>query len=497
MTSDRTRPNILLITADEWPGRIAPGDERNAARIPTLDYLARLGTTYTRAYSECPVCIPARRSLLTGTSPRVHGDRTFQPDADMPDAPTLPAVLRDHGYQCFAVGKLHVYPQRDRVGFDDVLLSEEGRSTLGATDDYEAFLADEGHPGRQFTHGMSNNDYQVRPWHLPEHTHPTSWAATEMARMIRRRDPKRPAFWYLSFQAPHPPLVPPAAFLDMYDRADIDAPIRGDWVDDRLPFALRQVMDQWPMGDERDVAEARRGVYALCTQIDYALRVVLGTLREEGVLDDTIIVFTSDHGDMLGDHDLWAKRLFYESSARIPMLIVGTDGDDRIGVGSIDSRLLGLQDVMPTILELAGVPVPATSDGTSAVGVERRSHLYGEFGESANATRMVTDDRHKLVYYPAGNRLQLFDLVEDPGELVDLSDVQEHADTLGALRALLISELYGTDLAWLEDGQLVGMPDPGGVGSVDRGLHGVRGLHWPPPPITAHPGRVVGAPGEH
>lgn len=493
MTADgAVRPNILLVTADEMPGFII--DPSTKAQMPTVDYLGRLGARYRRAYSECPVCIPARRSLMTGTSPRAHGDRNFQPQMPMPAFSTLAETLGENGYQCYAVGKLHVYPQRDRIGFDDVILNEEGRSVLGATDDYEADLAEAGFPGRQFTHGMSNNDYQTRPWHLPDDLHPSAWSATQMSRMIRRRDPTRPGFWYLSFQAPHPPLVPPRDYMAMYEDADVDEPARGSWVEEDTPFVLRSNRQQWPIEDPHAIALARRAFYALCTHIDHQLRVVLGTLREEGILDQTLIVFTSDHGDMLGNHGLWAKRLFYEASAQIPMVVVPPVGEQRLPVGTVSDRLVGLADVMPTILDLVGVPIPERVDGRSLLA-EPRADLYGEFGSDDFATRMITDGRHKLIYYPVGNVTQLFDLAEDPDECTNLATSQAHAQPLARLTQRLIENLDDGDQTWVRDGHLVGLPDRVDLPPVDRGLHGVRGVHWPPPPLDTDPSRVVGAPG--
>ncbi|HEV3382101.1 MAG TPA: sulfatase-like hydrolase/transferase [Trebonia sp.] len=489
------QPNVLLVTADHWPGSLL-GIAGRPVLTPTLDYLARLGTRFPRAYSESPVCIPARRSLMTGTSPRTHGDRQFLPAAPMPSLPTLAQTFRDAGYQTNAVGKLHVYPQRDRIGFDDVVLMEEGRPQLGAVDDYEMYLADQGLAGQQYAHGLSNNDYQYRPWHLAESLHPTNWASQQMARVIKRRDPTRPAFWYLSYSSPHPPLAPLQAYLDLYRDRDIDVPLMGDWAKpaEEAPYALRGIRQQWPEMSSQELADTRKAFYALCTHIDHQLRIVIGTLREEELLDNTIILFTSDHGDMLGDHNLWAKRLFYESSARVPMILLGAAGDGRVAAGKADNRLVGLADVMPTLLELAGVPVPEDVEGLSMVGSAERRMLYGEFGVGSDATRMITDSRHKLIYYAAGNHRQLFDLARDPNELTDLANSAEHQGILGELTGRLLDELHGSDTSWLADGDLVGTAAPAEFPSNDRGLHGVRGIQWPPPPLDRTPERVVGAP---
>lgn len=425
---------------------------------------------------------------MTGLNPRSHGDRTFQTKLTMPDAPTLADCFRDAGYQAYAVGKLHVYPQRDRIGFDDVILAEEGRAQYGSHDDYDYFLSREGYPGQFFMHGMSNNQYLMRPWHLPEHCHVTNWATAEMARMIRRRDPTRPGFWFLSYAHPHPPLVPLATYLDLYRQTEMPKPYLSEWAEDidSLPYVLRKqrVQEDLPAWQ---IDAAYRAFYALCTHIDHQIRIVIGTLREEGLLDDTIILFTSDHGDMLGNHGLWAKRLFYEQSANVPMIVVGRQGDPRVGDHRQSNRLVGWQDIMPTLLDLAGLPIPDTVDGQSMFAEDQREYLYGECNEGPTATRMVHDGQHKLIYYAAGNCLQLFDLDNDPGECRNLAGEAKYAEVEERLTAALLSELYGSDLDWVQNGKLVGLPDPGCKPEPDRSLYLQRGTHWPPPPALGSP----------
>jgi arylsulfatase A-like enzyme len=491
----QTRPNVLFVMVDQWPGHLLGLAGHPVIETPTLDWLARLGTVYPKAYSECPICIPARRTVMTGTSPRRHGDRVFQPAATMPELPTLAQTFRDAGYQATAVGKLHVFPQRDRIGFDEALIAEEGRPQLGAVDDYDLFLADRGHGGGQFLHAMSNNDYVWRPWHLAEDCHVTNWITRTMARTIKRKDPTRPAFWHLSYTHPHPPLVPLASYLERYRGREIDPPVASDWSADfeALPYALKTVRGFWPELDEARLADVRRAFYALCTHIDHQLRVVIGTLREENLLDDTVILVTGDHGGMLGDHGLYAKRLFYEGSAGVPMILVGAAGDTRVPAGRRDPRLVGLGDVMPTLLDLAEVPLPETCEGLSMVGEETHEIFYGEALEGAKAMRMVTDGRHKLIWYPAGNRVQLFDLAGDPREQSDLAEDSSASEVRQRLEAALIERLYGEDLGWVEGGRLVGMAAPDFTPSADRGLAGQRGLHYPQPPL-GQPGRVVGTP---
>ncbi len=481
-----TQPNVLLITTDHWPAALLGVAGHSAIQTPTLDQLARNGVRYTNTYSECPVCIPARRTIMTGTPPRVHGDRTFQTTLSMPNLPTVAQTFRDAGYQAHAVGKVHVFPQRDRIGFDDVLLAEEGRPQWGVVDDYEVFLGDRGFAGRQFDHTMSNNEYSTRTWHLPDDCHVTNWTTTQMARTIRRRDPRKPGFWYMSYTHPHPPLAPLPFYWDMYRDITPEMPRTGSWAEnfDDMPYRVKLQHLGWHCSTENQIRIALRAFYAVCTHIDHQLRTIIGTLREEGLLDNTIVMFTSDHGDMLGNHGLWAKRLYYEGSANVPMILMGTAGDDRVGHHRTDNRLVGWQDVMPTLLDLAGVDIPSTVTGLSMVGDQTRETLYGECNEGPTATRMIHDGRFKLIYYAAGNRTQLFDLETDPYELNDLSDSSTHTDKRAELTKQLIAELYGDDLNWLDNGQLNGLPDQQAEPAPNRGLSIQRGIHWPPPPVV-------------
>ena len=480
------KPNVLLICVDHWPGDLLGSAGHPSVMTPTLDQLAANGVRFANAYSACPVCIPARRGLMTGTTPRTHGDRVFNETLTMdPNLTTLPQVFSDAGYQTFAVGKLHVFPQRDRIGFHDVILNEEGRHHLGMmADDYELFLASEGYPGMEYAHGMPTTDYMTRIWHLPEYLHHTNWTAREMSRMIKRRDPTRPAFWYMSFNFPHPPLVPLRAYWDLYQDVKIPQPSIGAWAQDfdNLPYTLKERHNHWypHVNGLRDfeLKHVRQAFYAQCTHIDHQIRAVIGLLREEGILNNTIIVFISDHGDMLGNHGFFAKGLFYEASAKIPFILVPTADYQNLGHHKIDQRLVELCDVMPTLLEMTGLPIPESVEGFSLIGEKHREYLYGEYREGKLAIRMIHSGRYKLIYYPTGNRFQLFDLEEDPNELVDVAGDSQYTHQKDNLKEVLIRQLYGSDLDWLEDGELVGLPELDFSPAPNRDLTAQRGLRF-------------------
>ena len=473
--------NVLFIQTDQWSERFTGYGGCRSIMTPTIDQLARDGIVFSNCYSSCPVCIPARRSLMTGTFPKTHGDRVYSDRMLMPDACTLAEAFSKAGYQTMAVGKLHVYPQRSRIGFDEVILQEEGRYEFGVTDDYQIWLGEHGMTGREFMHGMGNNTYYTRPWPLPEEAHPTSWATAQMVRQIQRRDPLRPFFFYLSYQFPHPPLVPLQAYLDMYREDEMPAPLRDDWVDDS--FIMQEMTAPARHYTEKEIRLAKRAYFAQCTHIDHQIRLVLGALRENGLLDHTLIVFASDHGEMLFDHQMAGKRCFYENSAHIPFLLSGRPVAALRG--RTDDRLACLEDVMPTLLHFCGIEIPDTVEGLDLLGEQRRSWLYGEISDGPKATRMIHDGRHKLIYYPYGNRVQLFDLAEDPNEERDVSGSPAYADVQRRLEGLLMDSLYGPDRAWIADGHLCGVPAPEYTEKPDYGFSNQRGLHWPVmPPIA-------------
>lgn len=478
------QPNVLLIVTDHWPAALLGSAGHPAIHTPVLDQLCRNGVRFTNCYSETPVCLPARRTLMTGCTPRQHGDRSFQPYRPMePQLTTLAQSFRNVGYQAYAVGKTHTYPQRDRIGFDDIQLDDEGRTLYGVTDDYEIWLGDQGYVGQQFGHGMSNNAYQATPWHLPEHLHATNWATHTIERYVRRRDPTRPAFWYLGYRHPHPPLVPPQRFLDHYTDIEIDKPFCGEWAAAELPYNLQGVRAR-SVYSEREIRWARRAFYALCTHIDQQIGSLIGTIREEGILDNTIIMFTSDHGDMLGNHDLWAKQTFYEGSTNVPMIVVGQSNDKKTGFNKTEDRLTGLQDVMPTLLDLAGIEAPDHIDGRSMFCHDKRDYLYGEFGEEAHSSRMIRSQQYKLIWYPVGNHYQLFDLDADPTEMNDLASDVSYQKTIETMQAQLHSELYGSDEKWIDGDNIVGEPSRTFHPGPNRGLSLTRGNQWPVPPIN-------------
>lgn len=475
----RDLPNVLLICADHWSGGMGGWAGSPWVLTPTIDRLARNGVTFDNAYSACPVCVPARRTLMTGMTTRSHGMRSNK-SMPMPEAPTLAQCFSDSGYQTFAVGKLHVTPQRSRIGFHDVLACEEGRHPVDMPDDWEMFLAEKGCGGRQYAAAGTQNDYLVTPWHLPDDCHPTNWAAREMSRVIKRRERDCPAFWYLSFVGPHPPIWPLPSYLEMARDLQVPAPMIGEWVETFNRSALPSKMDNLAASGAPPefIALVRKAFFATINHIDHQIRTVLGTLREEGLADNTLIAFTSDHGEMLGNHGMWGKCLFYEESSRIPLVVAPPRAMDVGQRGRIDNRLVELGDIMPTLLELCGLPVPASVEGQSVFSSDPRSEIYGEYGDGAKATRMIRRGPFKLIYYPAGNQFQLFNVKDDPTESKDLLLGPGNEEVASELRTALAGHLYGGDRDWVSGHEWTGLPVTKSKDVSDFQFSGQRGQRF-------------------
>ncbi|MGP5125547.1 arylsulfatase [Brachybacterium tyrofermentans] len=467
------RPNIILVCVDEMRADAMGAAGNEHIDTPNLDDLARGGYRFTRAYSATPTCVPARVAMFTGKSPDLHGRYGYREGISFPDAypVTLQSTLRDAGYQAFGVGKMHVFPDRARCGFDDVQLHDgflhTSRRLSGgpsaAIDDYVDFLRREtGDPRADYQEtGIGCNAMTARPWEREERLHPTRWVADESFRMLERRDPTRPFFLYMSFHRPHAPFDPPAWLWDKYRGREVPPRPLGDWVE-RFDEHRRDFASEAEFGAQKETThqQVRAGYYGSIEFIDLQLNRLRETLSDHALLEDTIIVFVSDHGDMMGDHDMYRKSVGYEGSARVP-LVVHVPPRHREGWGApgeVES-IAELRDLMPTLLGLAGVEVPGGVDGMSLrPGGPVREYLHGEHligSLGRHSMQWIRSQRHKYVWFSGDSHEQLFDLVEDPQELRDLAADPGAADELARHREILVRELSGREEGFVADGELV------------------------------------------
>lgn len=467
------QPNVILICADEWRGDALSAGGHPIVETPHLDELARAGTRFSKAYSATPTCVPARVALFTGQSQEAHGRIGYDDGIPFETAHpvTLPGEFRKAGYQTQAIGKMHVWPERSRVGFDDVILHDgflhharrEHRRQFEFFDDYVPWLRRQ--PGMTpdadyFDHGVNCNSVVARPWDKPEHLHPTHWLGTQTIEWLYRRDPTKPFFLYLSFHRPHPPYDPPRWAYDLYADQPQYRRELGDW--EQAWDEFRRDGDyQAAIGDlpDRVVHRARAGYYGLMAQVDLQVNRIREALAEFGLAQDTVVAFTSDHGEMMGDHRMFRKAVPYEGSSRVPFLIA--DAPSRQRQAHVVDQVVELRDLMPTLLDLAGLPIPDSVDGHSLApylrgeGEPVREWLHGEHAYWGQSLQWVTDGKVKYVWGSAKGVEQLFDLVEDPGELRNLAPLPEYAVLRDLWRGRLIQDLTGREEGFVEAGELV------------------------------------------
>ena len=317
--------------------------------------------------------------------------------------------------------------------------------------------------------GIGWNDYRARAYVLPEELHPTHWTGETAVDFIQKYNRPEPFLLMVSFARPHSPYDPPSRFMRMYNEADMPLPYIGKWAEKYAPVERRPDYDIWH-GDPgpAQVRRSRRGYYGAVSFIDEQIGRIIRVLEKRGMLENTLILFTSDHGDMTGDHHFWRKAYPYESSAGIPMLIrwprtMGMENHR----GKELTQPVELRDVFPTFLDAAGEAIPQSLDGKSMLPLIRgetegwRPYIDLEHDVCYSGEihwNALTDGRWKYIYHALNGSQQLFDLKNDPGELNDLASDPSCARTLKAWRHRLLEHLFERGEQFVKDGDLIPRP---------------------------------------
>jgi arylsulfatase len=437
-------PNLILLMTDQHRADGLGIAGHPVLQTPNLDHLAASGALFTAAFTECPVCIPARHTLMTGMAPERTGCVGYAQRQRIADSTTtLPELLRRAGYQTAMIGRdMHQYPPLKRYGFETILPGTP------YADRYSRVPAPSHALGAPGAHGLGFNDARVHPWTEPEAHHESTHTVTRALEWLEARDPEAPFFLSVGFVAPHPPLCPLPFFYERYRAQALPEAALGTWAHrpeheglGLSPHGFEMVLE----GTRRQ--ETQAAYLALINQVDHQLHRLLHRLRRE---PDTYILFTSDHGEMLGDHYRWQKSQPYQGAVNIPFLLSGPGLARR----QVSSASVGLQDVLPTFCELAGVPVPEHVTGRSVLGALRgepwREWIHGELAQLhdvENGGHLLHPGFHylanaewKYIWFNDG-REQLFHLAADPRELNDLAPLPTHAATLALWRDRLVQKL--------------------------------------------------------
>lgn len=465
----RTKPNMLLLMADQFRADCVGAGGNEVIHTPNLDRIAREGVLFRSAYTSVPSCTPARAGLLTGLSPWNHGMLGYGRVAQW-YRNEKPRMLREAGYHTLGIGKMHWFPQRHLHGFHKTILDESGRvETRGFVSDYRQWFRQQAPHLNPDATGLGWNDYQARPYALPERLHPTRWTADRAVGFLEGYDGGEPFFLKVSFARPHSPYDPPERFWKLYEDADLPKAVVGKWAERHAQRGKKLPRNTW-RGDlgEAQVRRSRQGYYGSVSFVDEQIGRILDALARRGWLENTLILFTADHGDMTGDHYLWRKTYAYEASARIPMLIRWGSGFRDAQRGRVLRQPVELRDILPTFLDAAGVGFnPARFDGRSMLDLVRgktdawRPWIDLEHDvcySPENHWNALTDGRWKYIFHARDGEEQLFHLAADPGELQDLAADPAHAATLRLWRSRMIEHLAERGEPFVVNGKLAKRP---------------------------------------
>ena len=435
-------PNILLLFTDQqrYDTIGALGGLYPYIQTPALDSLVREGVSFTSAYTPSPVCVAARCSLVLSQWPHQTGCTTNSP---MPQERTsLMQLLNAEGYQTHGIGKMHFSPDGRKLwGFESREFSEEGGRS--DQDDFSVFLKENGFGHVLNLHGIRSEFYYVpQPSQLPERLHHTRWVANRSLEFLKRRDRSRPFFLWSSFIKPHPPFESPIPWLRLYKPVEIGFPY--------LPRDYEQLLTFWnrlqnrykyrDQGFDGNLVRLIRAQYCACVSfVDSSVGRILAALRETGELDRTLVIFTSDHGEMLGDYGSYGKRSILDPASRVPLLV---RYPERFAADTRCDTPVSLVDVLPTCLGAAGVRVPDDRAGLDLADVARgqcdREGVLIQFSQDGSGLYGYATREYKYSYSAADSREWLFTRAPNQRDERSLAGNVAYEGALQHMRAGLI-----------------------------------------------------------
>jgi choline-sulfatase len=443
-----TRPNILLVFTDQQRADTL-GALNPVMRTPVMDRLCAEGTTFTRAYTPVPVCVPARCSLIFGQY--AHNTGCYENRSAMPsvtaERPTFMSALSQAGYQAHGVGKMHFTPDRHALrGFESRDRSEEGIQGPD-TDDYLSFLHKKGYDHVHDVNGVRGEMYYIpQPSQLPARLHNSHWVADRSLQFLEARDRSWPFLLMASFIDPHPPFAPPVPWNKLYRAPAMPAPKRPPNAEN-LWTHINRVQNRYKFRDagidDRLLQVMKAYYYATVSFIDYNVGRIVQALEANGELDNTLILWTSDHGEFLGDYDCFGKRTFLKSTANVPLIV---RYPERFAPGARVDAPASLVDVMPTFLAAAGTDVPGARLGgvdlaELTADPDMRETVWGQYDSGSKAHYMALTERWKYIYVASDHREFLFDMLVDPDETRNRAETLGYQEHTRALRQTTIDHL--------------------------------------------------------
>ena len=420
------QPNILLLFVDQMRYDAMGCAGNTVIRTPALDRLAREGMHFTHAATPVPVCIAARYSLSTGQRCAVHGRFANNTPVPEPNLYTLPQLLGSAGYHTHGIGKMHFRPPRRHLGFHRMQLMEE-LPGYREDDEYLMYLKRVGYGHIRQVHGVRNLLYhQPQVSVIPEEHHGSAWVADRTIEFLRQYR-RRPFFCWSSWIAPHLPWNAPEPFASMYPVDQMPPPHNWDQPRETLPHLMRWAKEtsDTTFASIDHLKRIKALYYGNVSLIDKGVGRILQALDDLGLAGDTLVLFTTDHGELMGDHGAFQKSKPYEASARIPFL---ARLPGRMEAGRTSTDRVSLLDIMPTALDLAGIDYPGIRPlaGDSLLGApggglaKPRDEFVVEHGAGRGRWLSLLRGPWKYNYYFPGGWEELFHMGDDPQEMHNL-----------------------------------------------------------------------------
>ena len=456
------KPNFLIVLPDQQRFDTIAAAGFPWMKTPNLDRMVREGCLFRNAYTPNPICVPARYDMLTGRTGQIHGHYDNADRLLDESLPTFPRVLSENGWRTAALGKCHFNPPTAHHGYDELQLMEELPRHV-EDDAYLQYLRDRGHGDLRNIHGVRPLAYhQPQQALIPEEDLGPNWLAARAEEWIDRNS-DRPFLLTLGWIKPHPPWNIPESKQGLYADADLPEPLEKSR---DLPFPSADSDLYGDFDTPQQKRKIREAYFESVTMVDEAFGRVLSALERNGILDHTVIIFASDHGEMLQDKGFYQKTLPYDSCCRIPLII---RYPEKFKTGTVREEFADLLDIFPTLLDLAGLSLDykksykgARLDGESLLSnaSAKRRIQFAHTCTGRYRWVMTRDERYKYIYYFAGGHEYLIDLQNDPAEqnnLIGTPDCPHDVYRKLKTEAIRREQEAGPD-GTVRDGEFV--PDP-------------------------------------
>ena len=410
------KKHILILFTDQQRYDTVSAFGNPAVQTPNLDALAAESVVFDHCITPSPVCVPARLSLFSGQYPARTGcnnnnrERVYSGDG-------FYRRISGQGFKSCCVGKMHyLWDPYGPLGFDERHPQEE---MAEASDEYMEYIRAK-YPWVFDYHGMRSEMYYMpQISQIPVQDHPTQWVGDRSVEYIENCDPEESMFLFSSFIHPHPPYCPPSPWQKLY-REDPPEPFSPD--EENLKdlaglIGSRCSMERLDMS-RQDILRSKNFYYACVSFVDYQVGRIIQALKDKGMYEDTLILFSSDHGDMMGDYRAIGKRSMVDASCRVPFMIrcPGVQAQHR-------TEACSLVDVAPTLLKWAGADYDEEEfDGIDLFAGTKREYVYSQHGCGDAGTYMISDGQNKLIYRAAENRYYFFDHCPEERDCYDESN---------------------------------------------------------------------------